>query len=405
MRILFVNQTCGTGSIGRLTKELAESLEQKGHECVFAYSHGKSNYHNCYKIGNVQDHNIHAIMSRVTGLQGYFSKRATYKLIRFIDNYKPDIVQLCNLHGNYICQPLLYQYLAQENIATVLVLHDCWFFTGKCTYPTASKCTKWKSGCGKCPQLHTDNVNRTFFFDTSRRCIDDKERWYKELKRIRTIGVSMWITGEAKQSVLGHTDPVTIYNWVDSDVFRPRKNNIKKKLNIEGKFMILMVAGNISYKKGYSEMVGIADAAKDDTAIVVVGKNKNKLPLPNNVIHIEHTDNAVELAEFYSAADVCVNTTRYETFGMVTAESLSCGTPVIIYNNTASPELVDKKCGIVVDEHEGINGIKAAVDLIRNNGKNAYSEYCYRFAREHFDRERLVKEYERLYLSMTGDLK
>ena len=66
---------------------------------------------------------------------------------------------------------------------------------------------------------------------------------------------------------------------------------------------------------------------------------------------------------------------------------------------------MDKKCGIVVDEHEGINGIKAAVDLIRNNGKNAYSEYCYRFAREHFDRERLVKEYERLYLFMTGDLK
>ena len=77
MRIAQINETCGTNSIGRTTLELARGLEKKGHECLVAYSHDNLGYQNAVRVGSDLDHKVHAVLSRITGLQGYFSYRAT----------------------------------------------------------------------------------------------------------------------------------------------------------------------------------------------------------------------------------------------------------------------------------------------------------------------------------------
>ena len=85
---------------------------------------------------------------------------------------------------------------------------------------------------------------------------------------------------------------------------------------------------------------------------------------------------------------------------MTTAEALSCGTPVIVYNNTASPELVGENCGCVVEEHLGIDGIIHAVNIIKNKSKANYADSCLSYAKIHFSKEVNSEKYIQLYKSL-----
>lgn len=101
MKILQINAVNKLSSTGRTTMELAEELRIKGHEVYNVHPSGPVDEFS-YVIGNKWDHKLHALLSRLFGMQGYFSKYATKNLLNFIDKYNPDIVHLRNLHGNYI---------------------------------------------------------------------------------------------------------------------------------------------------------------------------------------------------------------------------------------------------------------------------------------------------------------
>lgn len=395
MIIVQINETCGTGSIGRTTGELAVALEDAGHESIVFFAKGNPTFHHAIRIGNTLDHKVHALFSRITGLQGYYSHISTWKMLRKLDKISPDVIQLCNLHANYINLGMLLKYLAKKNIPTVITLHDCWLYTGKCFYYVSAGCQKWKNDCGHCPLIKTGSVNKTYVFDTTKKSIQDKRKWMSSIPRLQTIGVSKWVTDEAKESILAKTNPVTIYNWIDLDTFQPRETNLREEMSLSECFVILFVASFINRVKGYDIIKGLSEQLNPNWRIIVIGKETEELP--ENVIHISHTDNAIKLAEYYSMADVCVNATLYETFGKVTAEAICCGTPIIVYNNTASPELVDEGCGIVVDQELGLKGIIKALTEIETRGKSFYRMNCLKSAKKRFSQETGIQQYIRLY--------
>lgn len=397
MKVAIINDTYGIGSTGRLSKEIADDLIRFNNKVLFIYAQGNSDEVYCKKICNRNSQRIHAILSRLTGLQGYFSISSTLKMVKILDDFHPDIVHLHNLHSNYINLKILTKYLKQNSIPTVLTLHDCWFFTGKCTYYVPANCSKWMTGCGDCPLLHKDNVNPTLFFDTTHKCISDKEKWIASLDNLVVVGVSDWVTNEAKKSIYKKKRICRIYNWIDQKIFSFRRTNLRKQLGLSEKKMILMVSTRLSEKKGYYEMLYLAKSLPLEYQLVYIGENNHKLHIPNNVIHVEHTKNVNQLAEYYSAADICVNTTQYETFGMVTIEAMSCGTPVVVYNNTASPELVGNGCGIVVDQAKGMDAIIEAIKQIGEWDRNTTRLKCIQHTKALFSKEKLIQEYLNIY--------
>ncbi|RIO01595.1 glycosyltransferase, partial [Mammaliicoccus sciuri] len=347
MKIVQINAVNGIKSTGRTTIELSEFIKNEGHESYIVYSEGL-NSDDSFKLGNKIGKKIHGLLSRVVGKQGYYSDYTTKKLIKYLKNIDPDIIHLRNLHANFINIERLMEYIIEYDKAVVLTLHDCWFYTGKCTHYTIDNCFKWKDSCGSCPRLKKDIPS--FIFDRTTTMLKDKESWYKQIKKLAVIGVSDWITEEAKKSILVEANIIQrIYNGIDLKKFYPKKNSdFKKKQNLQDKYLILGVASHWTLEKGLNKFIELSEKLDENEVIILIGNISDNQKLPNNIINIKETEKIELLADIYSSVDIFLNLSLEETFGKTTAESLACGTPAIVYNSTANPELIGKGCGEIL---------------------------------------------------------
>ena len=345
MKVLQVNTVSGYGSTGRICVELSNGLIANGHEAFIAYSQGSSAHANSFRFGTTMEQKAHALLSRITGLQGYFSPIGTKELINWINREKPDIVHLHNLYSNNINLIHLLDHLADKKTATVITLHDCWFFTGKCTHYTDDNCIKWVTLCHKCPRLRKDN--KSLYFDRTPKMYEDKKKAFGKIDNLAVIGVSDWITNEAKRSFLKDAKIIErVYNWIDQSVFRPTNGNIRKRYGIPAeKSIILGVSADWNTKDNkIKDFIKLAGLMAENVKVVLVGGTSSPDCIPGTIIHIPYIKSASEMAEIYSFADVYVHLSTEDTFGKVIAEAMACGTPVVVYNSTACPEVVGHGC-------------------------------------------------------------
>lgn len=398
MRILQINAVLKIASTGRTTSEMADFLRREGHTCAVAYSVGPSDHPEFeYQIGSKMDTKLHGLLSRVSGKQGYFSKAATCKLLSFTDEFAPDVVVLSNLHANYIHLPMLLGYLAEKDIATVAVLHDCWFYTGKCCHYTVAGCYKWQERCGDCPALK--KYNTSWFFDKTAKMLADKKTLFGAIPRLGVVGVSDWLTGEAQKAPVFQNTKVIqrIYNWVDTDLFVPQDTTaLRGEMGLQNKQVLLCVASGWSKAKGLDAVLRLAERLTKEQILLLVGNVPQEQLTDPQIRHIPATNDTKELAALYSMADVFVQPSLEETFGKVTAEALSCGTPVVCFDSTANPELVGEGCGTVVPVGD-VQAMNNAIQLILKQGKAAFSQNCRDYALEHFQKEKNLREYLNLF--------
>lgn len=401
MKVVQINAVYGASSVGRTMTEMHEFFTANGIESYNFYSVKTSNSNPYDIIGGKLDHKIHGFCSRLFGKQAYFSYFPTRKLIKKLKKIGPDVVILRNFHSNYIHMPLLLKYLAKEDIATIVVLHDCWFFTGHCCHYTEIGCYKWQTECNHCPLIRTNN--KSWFFDNSRIIFRDKRRLFGAIPHLAVVGVSDWITNEGRKAPIFEKAKrfQRIYNWIDFKKFHYRENApaIRERLGLSPKdFVALGVSMLWDDRKGLDVILKLA-VVLPDIKIVLVG-NLPAIELPSNIISLPPTGSVDELAEYYSMADVFLNFSIQETFGKVAAEALSCGTPAVVNNATANPE-IPGPCGEIVDTND-INSVVKAVKQIRANGKAYYSERCVQRAHELFDKDKNIMQYVELFKELKN---
>jgi len=400
MNILQINTIYKLASTGRTTFELDNYLKKTGHNSFVAASTDIETKGSYYKIGGELGKKVHALLSRASGLQGYFSSFSTLQLINYIKKNNIDIVHLRVVHSNYLNISLLLNFMAKKKIPVVVTLHDCFFYTGKCCHYTVDGCYKWQSECGDCIRWKRDN--KSWFFDRTRKMFRDKRKSFSKIDRLAVIGVSKWIAGEAKKAVIFKDATIIkhIYNWVDLSIFKPINDDaLRVRLKLENKFVILGVASGWSEVKGLGAFLEISEKLDESFQIILIGDMPDKSSLPKNILSVSKTDDVSELVRYYSMADCFLNLSLEETFGKVTAEALACGTPAIVPNSTASPELIGDNCGYVAGKNS-TDEIIEKIMLIRKNEKEYYSDSCRSFACENFDADKNSAEYLELYNSL-----
>jgi len=397
MNIVQINAVGQTMSTGRTCKELQDYINQSTeHTCYTFFAQGIEDVHS-FQVGNSLEWKVHGLLSRLTGRQGYFSHFGTKKMLDEIEFLKTSLLVFRNLHGNYANFRMIFGYAAQKNIPCVLILHDCFFFTGKCTHYTLDQCYKWKTGCGDCPRLKKDNPS--WGIDATAEMWQNKKKWFEAIPHLAVIGVSDWIAGEARKSFLSCAQEITrIYNWIDMNTFSPKEDieKLRVRLNVMGKKVILGVASGWASGKGLESFIKLRSLFGSEYIIVLVGKMEGGVILPNGIISVPPTDSAQELAEYYSMADVFVTMSLEESFGKVSAEALACGTPVVCFDSTANKELVGDGCGAVVQPND-MYQMKIEIEHICSIERKTFQEPCREFALNNFDKNTLIRDYIELF--------
>lgn len=340
MKVLLINSVCGVGSTGKICQDLYWALKKRGHDCKIAWGRKKGGTVpdvDTIRIGTQVDCYLHALSTRLFDNSGFCSKRATEEFIEKVRTYDPDVIHLHNIHGYYINIRVLFNYLKSCKKKIVWTLHDCWSFTGHCVHMDFVGCQKWKTQCFQCPQK--SDYPRSLFFDRSYKNYREKKELFTGIENLHIVTPSFWLAGLVKESFLKDYPVTVVHNGIDPTVFHQTASTIRKDYGLEGKKIVLGVAYQWTARKGYQDMLKLAEQLPEEHyKVVLIGVSQKQIKeLPKNILGIPRVDGK-DLNKWYSAADVFVNPTYEEAFGMVNVEAQLCGIPVISYKTGGCPE-------------------------------------------------------------------
>lgn len=343
MKVLQVNSVYPFWSTGKITHDIHMVLLQEGHQSVVCYGRGDNiESPGIYKVCTEKLSRINRAWARISGVMYGGHILSTRRLIQIIKQEKPDVVHLQCINNYFINIYNTVQYLKKKRIKTVLTLHAEFMHTANCGH--ALDCERWKKGCGKCPRLEAET--RTLFFDSTAYSWKRMKKAFEGFEKdLLVVSVSPWLKSRAIQSpILKNHEHTVIYNGLDSDVFKYHNTNLRKELGIaQNEKVIFHVTPNFTdapnHIKGGRYIIELAKLMPD-CRFVVAGPILGVQPhIPDNVKLLGSIIDSHYLASLYSMADITVLTSKKETFSMVCAESLCCGTPIVGFE-AGAPEQI-----------------------------------------------------------------
>lgn len=215
-----------------------------------------------------------------------------------------------------------------------------------------------------------------------------------------------------------------IYSAVDTRKFSPidaeRRASLREKLGIEPDCFAVGVVAAFEPRKGQLEFiretvprlvrliprarvyfVGDFELESDAYARLCLEEAKSAC-VEESVSFVGYTEG---VADWYRAFDAVAVASRNEGLARCMIESLACGTPVVSFDVCSAREILEgRECGMVVasGKHEAFAEALASLASdadarARLGARGAIA------ARELFDPAEVVRAYERLYLSLSGN--
>ena len=394
MKILQINVVYGEGSTGKIVRDLHLGFIQRDAESFVIYSTGENaEDENTIKAGNSALRKLHALSSRISGVMYGGCIISTNSIIDKIEEIKPDVIILHCLNGHYVNIFRLINYLRSSQISTILVLHAEFMYTGNCGH--SLECNKWLTGCGHCPQLKY--ATQAWFFDRTAYSWRKMKDVFSLFNNLNVISVSPWLRDRAVRApILKHADHHVVLNGVNTNVFKysaPHLSGIEDQ--IAGKKVVLHVTASFTDHrddiKGGRYILELAKRFENEPVIFAVARNTGSITtLPDNIIDLGRISDQALLAQLYSRACVTLLTSKKETFSMVCAESLCCGTPIVGFKAGAPEMIAMPEYSDFVDfgDIDGLeNALRSALEKTSSKSQISVA------ACEHYSLEKMVEQY------------
>lgn len=248
------------------------------------------------------------------------------------------------------------------------------------------------------------------------------KKWHVKLDQIcnrlshKIIGVSehtsdhvVEVEGTPREKV------VTVYNGIDFDRVKPSEGDFRTKIrqefNAEGKFLIL-TTGRLHPEKGYLHLFpAVAELKKlTDKPFVwlIAGKGIFEAEFRQRVSEsgcddvIKFIGFRKDIPDLMSTADVFVLPSVAEAFGIVFAEAIYLGTPIVATKIGGIPEIVTEGVdGILIPPADSNAIAEAVADLINNPEKlESLANSGKQKVIERFEFEDMTRNYEAVYESL-----
>lgn len=397
MKILQINNVYRYGSTGKITADIHQELLRRGVESRVYYGRqSRTQDAGVYKICSEAYGKMQNALSRLTGVMYGGCVESTNRLIRAIRREKPDVVHLQCLNGYFVNIYRLVTFLKKQSIPTVLTLHAEFMHTANCGH--ALDCTKWLSGCGHCPRLRQETLS--LLVDGTAKSFRKMQQAFDGFDRLIVASVSPWLKERAEQSpILRHKQHTVVLNGLDVSVFHPSPDAaLRSRLGIDAEQrVVLHVTPDFSlaenHLKGGRFVVEMA-ARMPETLFLVAGPCAGTPSMPPNVRLLGRIRDQKELAALYTLADAVLLTSQRETFSMVCAESLCCGTPVAGFM-AGAPEMIALPAYAAFVPYGDADGLEKVLQQMLHT---AYDRAAIALeAQAVYDRSRMIDAYCALY--------
>ena len=394
MKILQVNCVYKKGSTGKIVADIHSELMMRGEQSIVCFGRGqREKEQDVYKTCGELYSKWNNVLSRITGLIYGGCFFSTRKLISVIKKEQPSVVHLHCINGYFVNIYKLISWLKNKKIKVLLTLHAEFMYTGNCGH--AFDCEKWKNGCGHCSVFRKETGS--FFVDRTHVSWKKMKKAFDGFDELYVSSVSPWLMSRAVQSpILKDKRHEVVLNGLDTAIFcyRPMK---KLEENI-----VLHVTPDFNAKedslKGGRYVIELAKRMPS-VQFIVVGRYAKEVNVPSNIQLLGEIRNQECLSEYYRKATVTLLTSARETFSMVLAESLCCGTPVVGFK-AGAPEQICIKEYCAFAEYGDIDQLQCLLErfLTRNPERYKIAE----LAKEKYDKKKMVEKYVTLYKKIVG---
>ncbi|TGV02559.1 glycosyltransferase [Flavivirga rizhaonensis] len=142
---------------------------------------------------------------------------------------------------------------------------------------------------------------------------------------------------------------------------------------------VVIAVGRFSYQKGYDKLIKIwslVSKKHPDWVLNIYGEGAHddliRLSQKLNITtKVQFFKPVKDIKSIYLGASILVNTSRYEPFGLAVTEAMSCGLPVIAFENTLGPKsyIHDKENGFLIQKDNFENYANKLIMLIENKNE------------------------------------
>ena len=401
MRILIVNTVYERGGAAGIAQTLHRGLScLDGWESLFAYGRGpEAKEPETVRFALQPEVYLHVVLTRLTGLQGYGTWLSTKRLIRLIQEWKPDVIHFHNIHGYYLNLSIA-KAVDKLGIPVVWTLHDAWPLSGRCAH--FLDCERWKTGCGECP--YPREYPKTYF-DSSAWMWPRKRKLLGEVWKPVIVTPSRWLANLVAEVCSRRLRIEVIPSGIDTNLFRPvNRLQARKELGLpENRKIVLFAAAKPSVRlKGIMYFFEALKYVQANTwmALAVGGAVDFSKWVPQGVEvrQLGYVKRAEDMAKVYSAADLYCITSLADNFPTTVLESMACGTPVVGSAVGGIPEQVTEECGRLVALGNAKALGRAITDLLIDDAKRKkMAENCRERAEREYNLQLFIKRHLALY--------